>query len=151
MLKDHIVILCFLLVSFVGLSQTTKREPISVINYSENVNSPFTLSELKMLKGFYKDNFEDYVIKNSNLKKALKHLIRNRIVIKKMPGWETVTKYKDLPTIRMHNDDPSLNKNGTFNKTLFNPFNYEFQFFSEVTQLFRIEQTDYFLIIKPQH
>jgi len=150
-LKDCKITFCFLLISFVALSQTTKKKPVPVINYLENVKAPFTLNEINMLKGFYKDKYEDYVLNDVNMARALKHLIRNRIRIEKIPNSEGIKKYRNLPSIRINTDDPSLDRNGTFNMTLFNPFNYKFQFFSKTTQLFKIEKTNYFLIIKPQH
>jgi len=134
-------LLLFFFLSFYVNSQSTKQ-PIPLVNYLSNVDAPFTSKELQMLKSVYKDKFEDYVIKNSNLAKALKHLLRNRLFLEKKPEYETIKKYKDLPKIRL--------KEGVFNKNSFNALEHKIDFFSNKPQLFQIENSNYYLIVKPQ-
>ncbi len=149
-LKHSFLPIIFMFFSFFATSQTIRKKPIPLVKYLENVEAPFTTNELKMLKEVYKEKFEDYVINDLALGKALKHLLRNRIEIKEIPEFKNVKKYKNLSTITLDNDDPSIRRDGTFNKDSFNPLRYKVQFFSKQGQLFKIENTGYYLVVKPQ-
>ena len=150
-LKLFFTYLFILFFPFLSISQTIKKQPIPLVNYTENVNKPFSPREINMLKEVYKDDFDRYVMNDPNLARALKHLLRNRIVIKELPEYKKIEKYKNLPTISLNNEDRHLKKGAFFNTNLFNPLKYKIPFFSRKIQLFKIENTNYYITIKPQH
>jgi len=55
----------------------------------------------------------------------------------------------EIPLFNVFND--SLKRDHSFNPMKFNPLKYNFKFHSADTQLIRVDNSDYFIIIKSQH
>jgi hypothetical protein len=139
-------LLCF---NNINAQSKKKQKALTHIIYNENVNEPLTVKERAQLKEAYGDEFETYVLKHTQYLKDLKNLLRNRIFIEEH-------KNKDLSQLKSISEVP-LRKKGTFSVFSdienFNPLLYEFNFFSRYNKSYYywIDNTNYMLIIKPQH
>lgn len=82
----------------------------------------------------------------------MKEILRNRVVLKEIAD---PTKYKYFPLLsevslfKAYN--PNLKRAVFFDPSTFNPIKYDFEFSSPSTQVFRVDNTNYFIIIKTQH
>lgn len=135
-----------------GNAQQKKQPPLKLVKYKDNVKTPLTMKERSMLEEVYADKLERYVLSRPSRLKDLKHLLRNRIEIKLMPDLvEYTQKYKTLSEAGLFN---SYNKNlkfdTSFNAETFNPLKYNMEFYGRGSRIYRIDNTNYFIIIKSQ-
>lgn len=138
--------------SFTAEAQNQSKQSLTLVKYKENVKAPLTVKELNMLKEAYTDQLEKYVLSNPQRLKDMKHLLRNRIKIKAMPE---LTGYSEkYITLSQAGLFDSYNKNlildTSYNPNTFNPLKYNLQFFGRGQHLYRIDNTDYFILIKSQ-
>ena len=126
-----------------GTAQTQKKQNTQLVKFGKNVDAPFTAQELSMLTEVYQDKLEAYVLSKPQKVKNLKHLLRNRIVIKEITNLKDDDKYTLLSEIELFD---IYNKN----KATFNPLKYNLEFYRMGSIIYRIDGTNYFIIIKPQ-
>lgn len=149
----YLLVCLFALNTLFSFAQQTKRQPLTLVKYKENVKAPLTVIEHAMLKEVYANELNKYVLSNPQRLKDLKHLLRNRITIKLMPDMvPNNEKYKSLSEVGLFD---SYNKNlkfdETYNKQTFNPLKYNIEYHGRGSRIYRIDNTDYFIIIKSQH
>lgn len=148
----------YLFVCFFALSislsnaQQKTQSSLKLVKYKDNVNAPLTNKERNMLEEVYADKLEQYVLNRPSRLKDFKHLLRNRIEIKLMPHLvEYTKKYKTLSEAGLFN---SYNKNlkfdTSYNPENFNPLKYNMEFYGKGSRIYRIDNTNYFVIIKSQ-
>lgn len=79
------------------------------------------------------------------------HLLDNRIAYKTQPRkqGEKYRKISEMPKMAKYASAPTQLQT-QFAPDTFNPLRYKLSFFSNLTQFYRIDNTDYILIIKPQ-
>ena len=85
-MKRLLLLVSFFAVVFTAQNvnaQSDRKLKTQPVNYGENVEEPFTAKELSMLKEVYQDKLEIYVLSKPQKAKDLKHLLRNRIEIKR--------------------------------------------------------------------
>jgi len=82
--------------------------------------------------------------------KALNDLLENRIKIVNSPmvGDDKYTKLSSVPLLNKYN--PSLSRDVVFDTLNFNPLKYNFNFFSKTASVYRVDNTNYLIVIKPQ-
>ena len=103
-----------------------------------------------MLKYVYANNLKKYVLDKPAIVKDIKHILRNRIFIGKKSSTPQV-KYPLLSTVKLFN---IYNKNlirPDFDKETFNPFVYNFNFGSKSELIYRVDNSDYIIIIKSRY
>jgi hypothetical protein len=82
--------------------------------------------------------------------KALNDLLENRIKIIESPAISE-DKYIKLSTVTLLNKyNPSLSRDTVFDTLNFNPLKYNFNFFSKTASVYRVDNTNYLIIIEPQ-
>ncbi|RAJ11801.1 hypothetical protein [Olleya aquimaris] len=134
-----------------GTAQTKKKLQTQLVKYDKNVDAPLTAKELAMLKEVYQDKLQKYVLSNKQRVKDFKHLLRNRIVITEIPNMTDDSKYTLLSKVKLFNNyNPNLTRDETFNSSTFNPLKYNLGFFTSGSSIFKIDNTNYYIIIKPQ-
>ena len=126
--------------------------PLEVIQYNTNVNAPFSVTELSQLNEVYGASLDKEILSRPNRVLAMKNLLRNRIVI------ENRSKPKDQKKCTLLSEVPlfdafvsTLQRDSVFNPQEFNPLKYAFSFYSRGEHMYRVDGTDYFIIVKSQH
>ncbi|WP_052597160.1 hypothetical protein [Aureispira sp. CCB-QB1] len=87
-----------------------------------------------------------------NKQDLLRHfhrLLNHRIEYKILP-FRSDEKYTKLSQVPLMNKHGELILDRNFNPNTFNPLRHDLNFFSKQTQIYRIDDSDYILIIKPQ-
>ena len=81
---------------------------------------------------------------------ALNDLLDNRIKIVKSPvvGEDKYTKLSTVPLLNKYN--PNLKRDEGFDPNNFNALKYNMNFFNSQAVVYRVDNTDYIIVIKPQ-
>jgi hypothetical protein len=83
---------------------------------------------------------------------AMKEIFRNRVVVRKISDPNSQKPCPFLSQVPLFDSFVyGLTRDASFKVSTFNPVKYDFEFHSDKNQIFRIDNTDYFIIIKPQH
>jgi hypothetical protein len=82
--------------------------------------------------------------------KALNDLLENRIkiIISPIIGDDKYTKLSSVPLLNKYN--PNLERDKEFDPENFNPLKYNMNFFTAQTQVYRVDYTDYIIVIEKQ-
>lgn len=149
----YTVALLFTISIFSTSAQSLKKQPLKLVTYNDNVKAPLTIKERSFIKEVYADKLEAYVLNRPQKLKDLKNLLRNRIIIKEMPDLVyNPEKYKTLSSAGLFNSyNPTLEFDKTYSKDNFNVLKYNLDFFGRGSRIYRIDKTNYFIIIKSQH
>lgn len=95
--------------------------------------------------------FGDNVVKGSQHHKNLIDLLQNRIEFTKLV--KSSDSDKDYPNIDQaplfNKYNKSITRDATFDENTFNVLKYDLIFFSNFTKIYRINNTDWVIIIKP--
>lgn len=134
-----------------GLSSYSQQQKATVIDYPENVNAPLTKTEKVMIEEVYQSEAKEKVFNNKAFLKAIKHLLRNRLLIyeeldaKKQKG-------KLLSLVPLFNTyNKTIKRDNVFNRSTFNPLKYQLDFFANGTYVYHIDDTNYYIQITSQH
>ncbi|WP_347922520.1 hypothetical protein [Pontimicrobium sp. SW4] len=129
----------------------------SVSNYSgsktvifdSNVDTPLNSMEKEMLTDIYGETLQKNVLDNPQRLKSIKNILRNRVEILNLPNYPK--DYKLLSQVPLFDKYNTSLKREKFKKAKFNPLKYNFDFYAKQAQVFRVDNTDYYIIIKSQH
>ena len=82
--------------------------------------------------------------------KLLNDLLDNRIKIIESPivGEDKYTKLSSVPLLNKYNTN--LKRDLTFDPANFNPLKYSMNFFTSEVQIYRVDNTDYLIVIQQQ-
>lgn len=134
-------------------SQTQANQPtLPLVTYNDNVNATLTTSERQQLEEVYGDKLNAYVLSKPSRLKAIKDILRNRIEIieiSKKSDQKPCTLLSEVPLFDYY--VPDLKRDVVFNKSTFNPLKYNFNFYSRGSHMYRVDNTNYFILIKSQH
>ena len=119
------------------------------IVFNQNVKDPLNTLEKNMLKEVYGETLQKNVLNNPQRLRSIKNIIRNRVEILNLPNYPK--NYKLLSQVPLFNKYNSSLKREAFHKTTFNPLRYTFDFYTNKTQVFRVDNTDYYIVIKSQY
>ncbi|WP_157814195.1 hypothetical protein [Olleya sp. Bg11-27] len=135
-----------------GVAQTQKKQKTQLVKYSKNVDAPLTAKEMGMLQDVYQDKLQAYILSKPQRVKDFKHLLRNRVSIKKMPSLvENKNKYQFISDAGLFNNyNANLIMDKNYDPSTFNVLKYNLQFFGIGSSIYRIDNTEYFIIIKSQ-
>lgn len=149
-MKLKLIILTFFVANtFVAFSQVNSN--IS-INYPKNVDAPLTKVEKQQIDEVYASQAVNLIYNNEDELKAFKHLLRNRIEIYEELDASKQKKCKLLSEIPLNKQyNSSLKRHKSFDLKTFNPLKYKLAFFGKGTYLYRIDNTNYFILVKSKH
>lgn len=131
-------------------SQSSRKQKI--VSYDNNVNSPLTSSERAMITEVYGNKANANVYTIPQRLKDIKNILRNRVEIKVISNpndQKECTLLSEVPLLNYYVDD--LQRDSNFDPQSFNPLKYLFNFYSYGTHMYRVDNTDYFILIKSQH
>ena len=120
-----------------------------VIIVNPNLKAPLTPKEEALIKEVYQDQFNSQVLNNAERLRNIKDILRNRVEIQQIADFPKEVKMLSEVTIfNKYNTQLSRKR---FDKDNFNPLSYNFDFFSNSTQIYRVDNTDYYIVIKSQY
>ncbi|MBB3124708.1 hypothetical protein FHS04_002231 [Mesoflavibacter sabulilitoris] len=133
-------------------AQNNRKLKTQPVKYGDNLEAPFTAKELGMLEEVYQDKLEKYVLSRPQKIKDLKHLLRNRLLITKLPHYNSKSKVTLLSTVGLFNNyNKELKRDQSFDINTFNPLKYNLEFFKVGSAIYRIDNTQYYIVIKAQN
>lgn len=148
--------LLFIGILFSGSITTTVNAQTAINNlasktvvFNKNVKDPLNTLEKNMLKEVYGESLQKNVLNNPERLRSIKNIIRNRVEILNLPNYPK--NYKLLSQVPLFNKYNSSLKREAFRKTTFNPLRYTFDFYTNEAQVFRVDNTDYYIVIKSQY
>lgn len=98
----------------------------------------------------YGNRADELVFDRPSRLKTLKNLFENSFIfVENGPGIEVPDYFPELSSISLVTRYNSSVTAGTFNPLTFNPFKYDFNFYSKERQFFHVDGTNYFIIIEP--
>jgi len=120
-----------------------------VTHYPSNVDLPFSKSELKKLEEAYGQNLNDQILDRPIRVKDIKDILRNRVNIyqENIKDLSTIPLLSNIPTFDIYNH--KLNR-PVFNRNNFNPLLYNFNFFLKSKQIYRVDNTNFLVVINPR-
>ncbi|TJY37256.1 hypothetical protein [Pontimicrobium aquaticum] len=119
------------------------------IVFNENIKTPLNGAEKDMLTEVYGEHLKMNILDNPQRLKSIKNILRNRVKIVDLSSFKK--DYKLLSQVPLFNKYNSSLKRELFDKATFNPLKYSFDFYAKQTQVFRVDNTNYYIIIKSQH
>ena len=154
-MKTHFLYILFIvLFSYNCTSQNTNRRylPLTVVQYEDNVNTPFSANEMFQLTEVYGSSLEKEILSRPNRVLSMKNLLRNRLVIENRPDPKDQKKCPLLSEVTLFDAFVStLTRDSVFNPQKFNPLKYSFPFYARGEYMYRVDGTDYFILVKSQH
>jgi hypothetical protein len=144
-----LILVSTLLISTSLFSQSRKY---NTVNYNENVNSSLTNAELALINEVYGNTANENILDKPQRLKDIKNILRNRVEIKNLPNprdQKQCTLLSEVPLLDYYVS--SLQRDTNFNPQDFNPLKYLFNYNSYGTHMYRVDNTNYFIIIKSQH
>jgi len=120
-----------------------------ITHYPSNVDLSFSKLELNKLEEAYGQNLNDQILDRPIRVKDIKDILRNRIHIyqENIKDVSIVPLLSNVPIFNIYNH--RLNR-PVFNRNNFNPLLYNFNFFSKTKQIYRVDNTNYLIVIKPR-
>ena len=151
-LLTKFLILFFICSYSYSQSNTYNNQFKSEINFNENTNSPFTSQELNKLNQVYGPYLEKEILNRPSRVLAMKEILRNRVIIKLENNVLNHKPCSLLSEVSLFNAFVSnLKRDRTFDPLKFNALKYNFEFHAPTIQRFRVDNSNYFIIIKPQN
>ena len=128
-----------------------KQYPQS-INFNSNTKAPLNNAELAKLKEVYGSALKTEILDRPSRLLTIKEIFRNRVILREITDLnkqKLCPKLSEIPLFDTFVSD--LKREAIFNPYSFNPLKYDFKYHKPGFQLFRVDNTNYFIIIKPQH
>lgn len=149
----HLFFVICVIASTYGFSQTNKirQQSLPLVTYNSNVNAPLTAKELSQINEVYGDKTQEDVLNHPQRVKDIKNILRNRVVIK-LDESGTMKSCPLLSEVSLFNlYVPDLTRDKSFNPREFNPLKYNFNFYGLGALMYKVDNTNYYIIIKSQH
>lgn len=155
LMKTLLFNLIFCLV-FHGISYSQNKSykaPITKpIIFNDNTSIAFSSNELNMLNEVYGSKLKSQILERPTRILVIKEILRNRVIV------EEVSDPKKQKPCPMLSEIPlfdiyvsNLEREAVFEPENFNPLKYNFEFHNPSIQRFRVDNSNYFITIKPQH
>lgn len=102
------------------------------------------------IREIFSDKTDDYFSAHPTVLDAYNELLQNRITLLLSPvvGDDKYPKLSASPLLNKYN--PNLTRDVVFDPLTFNVLKYSLNFFTNTTTLYRIDNTDYLIVIKAQ-
>ena len=152
-MKKLLTIIVFIFIPFFVSGQESKQKnPLPLAIYNDNVKLPLTAKERSQIIEVYGDSAEEIVFSNPHRLKSIKHILRNRVVIKMITNDDNKKPCPKLSEVTIFNGYvANLERDKTFNLNNFNPLKYNFEFYSRAAAMYQVDNTNYYIIIKSQY
>lgn len=151
-IPQYVALLFILLALNVNAQDQINLQPLPLAHFNENVNAPLSMAERQQLEEVYGDKLQTYILSKPQRLKAVKNILRNRVEIKEFTNprdYKDCTLLSEVSLFDYYVQD--LKRDLVFNKNSFNPLKYNFEFYSRGAHMYRVDNTNYFIIIKSQH
>lgn len=152
------IILPFIFMLFVTTTvlaqnnQKQNRLPLKHVTYGDNLDAPLTIKEKQQLEEVYGDKLQELVLTKPQRLKDIKHILRNRVEYRQISNPRDQKPCPLLSQVSLFNNYmPNLKRDVAFNPQTFNPLKYNFNFYARGSYMYRVDNTNYFIIIKSQH
>jgi hypothetical protein len=135
-----------------GNSQIVNNKSAQSIVFNKNTFSEFTPREIKMLNTVYGGMLKSEILDRPTRVLSIKEILRNRVEIVKLTDprhHKPCPMLSEIPLFNIFNKN--LKRDQPFDPLKFNPLKYNFEFHKAGFQMFRVDGSNYFIIIKPQH
>lgn len=150
-MKKLLFIFTLIVMPFCVSGQESKHtNPLRLAQFNENVNLPLTTKERAQIVEVYGDSADKLVFNIPHRLKSIKHILRNRVVIKLITNENDKKACPKLSEVALFNDS-SIEEIKHFNPNDFNPLKYNLNFYSKDAGLFQVDNTNYYIIIKSQY
>lgn len=133
----------------VNAQSVSKISVSKTVVFKPNVSFPLNGTEKRMLIEVYGESLKENVLDNPQRLKSIKNILRNRVKVLSISNY--TKDYKLLSQVPLFNKYNASLKRDTFDTSQFNPLKYSFDLYSKQTQVFRVDNTDYYIVIKSQH
>jgi hypothetical protein len=115
-----------------------------------NINNAMAQQVNPKIQEVYGDKTQEILQNEPERVKIFTDLLENRIkiVLEVSVGEDKYPKLSLFSLLNKYN--PNLTRDSAFDLNTFNPLKYNLNFFSTKTEVYRIDNTDYLIVIKPQ-
>tara|TARA_R110002111_G_scaffold155534_1_gene222340 strand:- start:2074 stop:2526 length:453 start_codon:yes stop_codon:yes gene_type:complete len=149
-MKKILIIMTLIVMPFCMSGQQSKQKnALPLAKFDANVNLPLTAKERAQIIEVYGDSAEKLVFNMPHRLKSIKHILRNRVVIKLISDDKDKKACPKLSEVSLFNESNSEAK--VFNPDTFNPLRYDLNFYSREASLFQVDNTNYYIIVKSQY
>mgnify|MGYP001464587444 CR=1 FL=1 len=142
-------ILIFANIGVVIAQNNSERYVKWITHYPSNIDAPFSKSELNKLQEVYDQNLKDQILDRPIRIKDIKDILRNRVYIYQ-ENIKDLSKTPLLSQVSVFNIYNDKITRPIFDRNNFNPLLYNFNFFSKLKQFYRVDNTNYLIVIKPR-
>ena len=120
-----------------------------ITQYPSNVELPLSHDERIKLDNAYGSELKNQILDRPIRVKDIKDILRNRVDIyqENVKDVSTIPLLSNVPTFNIYNHKL---KRPVFKRNNFNPLLYNFNFFSKTRQIYRVDNTNYLIVIKPR-
>jgi hypothetical protein len=99
----------------------------------------------------YAAKTQELVAQNPDWLVSMNDFIQNRVTVSQIILDPINDKYKKLSEVKLINKyNPDLQRDVVFDPTNFNPLKYDFVFSAKSTMVYRVDNTNYVIVIAPQ-
>jgi|TARA_B100000524_G_scaffold24825_1_gene12563 hypothetical protein len=122
------------------------------IIFNSNTKASLNNTELVKIKEVYGASLNTEILDRPARVLAIKEILRNRVILREITDPNKQKPCPKLSEIPLFDAFVSnLKRDVVFNPNSFNPLKYDFKYHKPGFQLIRVDNTNYFIIIKPQH
>ena len=148
-----LVLFCVILFS-VSYAQNPsyKNQGPQPISFKSNTKASLNNAELAKLKEVYGAALKTEILDRPARVLTIKEILRNRVIVREITDpikQKPCHKLSEIPLFDAFVS--TLKRDVVFNPNSFNPLKYDFKYHKPGFQLIRVDNTNYFIIIKPQH
>lgn len=112
-------------------------------------NVPLTTKELSDLEEIYGNRLQDRVLSRPNVLAEIKDILRNRIDIIELNDLRDQKPCTLLSQVALYKVfNPEVRRDRDFNPSTFNPLKYAFNYRLKGASIYRVDDTNYFIVIK---
>lgn len=102
------------------------------------------------IREVYAGKTQEFMEQTPDWYPSLKDVVEKRVTIKSLPR-EPQEKFLKLSQIGLLNKyNANLQRDVTFDPVTFNPLKYDFVFSSKAVMVYRVDNSDYIIVIEPQ-
>ena len=119
---------------------------------AQEQNTLLTTQDVQVkIREVYADKTEELVFQDQGRLKFLTDILEKRFKVAQIPLDASNDKYPKLSQVALLNKyNPALQRDAVFNSETFNPLKYNFEFSSNATVVYRVDNTNYIIVITPQ-
>jgi hypothetical protein len=142
-MKPNFFILIFVFSFYLTAFSQEKKTNSWITEYPKNIALPLTNLEIKKIEAAFEDElYLNRIYSSKSLITDIKDILRNRVSIE----LENIKDISHLPLLSSLN----FKVKTKFDLRNFNPLLYDFDFQSKTQKMFRVDDTNYIIIIKPK-